>query len=632
MPRCIPRSMQGGIASSALPDPLDAAGYSRGVTGDAAPSWWQRLGGPNAVSMPAWLLTLPFAVAAFLASAVDLSEQPDGPSVLLVLLVVPVGGQVVLGLVCSVMWLTLLRPAPRPSRPLVAVVTFMVAGLLRALWVHYSALVVFGFDDPRALVRLFSGTLVTVVLLAMAALIVDGYRRHRETRRSLLLQLRREEEFESRARAALHEYRTDLIADIERTVLTEVESVAGHVGDGQAIPDRLAGVTRQVLQPLTLSLRADATPLTVPERHRESAGQLVLGTLRGILAARPFTPGPSALLAGVLLGATVTSIWGPSIALGSAVIFAAVLGLGLALARRFVAPRLPRWPVPVAAAVTVVVWLIIAGAGVAITLVVFREEAFTPLARVDPEVITLRGMVFALGAIVSPAVVHGVARQWQQDDERLRASVEVVARKTAALQLEAWAERQQLGARIHGRVQAEVVAAALRLSSDPDLDPTPVLEDLQGRISVALVEGTTSDWRALMDDVRTVWGLSIELTMAVSGSAAAALDERPASAQAVVEIVREGITNAVRAGRADRVSVEVSCTDGVLRVLVADDGSGVTGDEPRGAGSRMLDDVCLRWSRRSAGGGTELDAHVAMTESSPNSPQGANVPTSGVST
>lgn len=589
------------------------------------------MGGPNAVSLPAWLLTLPFAVAAFLASAMDVAERPGGPSVLLVLLVVPVGGQVVLGLVCSVMWLTLLRPAPRPSRPLVAVLTFMVAGVLRALWVHYSALVVFGFDDPRALVRLVSGTLVTVVLLAMAALIVDGYRRHRETRRSLIVQLRREEEFESRARIALHEYRVGLIADIERTVLAEIESVARHVSDGQAVPDRLAAVTRQVLQPLTLSLRADATPLTVPERHRESASRRVLGTVRGILSAQPFTPGPSALLAGVLLGATVTPIWGPSIAFGSAVIFAVTLGLGLAAAQRYLTPHLSRWPVPAAAAVTITAWLTIAGVGVVTTLAVFRDLAFTPPVLVDPVVIAVRGMVFALGAIVSPAVVHGVARQWEQDDERLRASVKVVARKTAALQLEAWAERQQVGARIHGRVQAEVVAAALRLSSDPGLDPTPVLEDLQDRISLALDEGTSSDWHALMEDVGMVWGLSIDLTIEVSDDAAVALDQRPASAQAVVEIVREGITNAVRAGGANRVAATVSCLDGTLRVLVVDDGSGVTGDEPGGAGSRMLDDVCLLWSRTSDPSGTILDARVAVADAPLRSPGGAMVRGSGVS-
>ncbi len=589
------------------------------------------MGGPNAVSMPAWLLTLPFAVAAFLSSAILIAEAPEAPSLPFILLVVPVGGQMLLGLICWLAWLTVLRPTGRSNRPVVAIMTFAVAGLVRALWVHYASVVAFGYDDPRALVRLISGTLVTVVLLAIAALIVDGYRQHQATRRSLATQLAREEEFEAQARAALQQYRAELLAGVEQSVLREVRAVMTEAGDRDAVPERLSAVTRQVLQPLTLSLRSEGEHLQVPEGRGVVTRRTVRGTVRGVLMVRPFAPGASALLAAVLFGATVTSIWGVSIAAGSLAIISVTLWIGLSAAERLIAPRLTRLPASAGVVLTLIAWISIAAAGVLLILIVYRDEAAAPPNAVPIGIITSRGLLFALAAIVAPAIAFGIARQWADDEDRLRDSVKAVARKAAAVQLEAWSERQQLGARLHGTVQAEVVAAAVRISADPEADPQPVLEDLQERISDALVHAVTTDWRTLLDDLRTVWGLSIDLTIVVSEDVAVVLDAHAPAARAVVEVIREGITNAVRAGGADRVEVAVSCDDRVIRLVIVDDGAGVSGDEARGAGSQMLDDVCLRWNRSSEGRGTTLEALVAVSDSPFRSPGGAIVRGSGVS-
>lgn len=630
MPRCIPRSMQGGIASSALPDPLDAAGYSRGVTGDAAPSWWQRLGGPNAVSMPAWLLTAPFAVVAFLESAARIAVGPSPVPQWWVLLVVSVGGQVVLGLVCWLSWLTILRPDGRPSRPGVALLTFLVAGLARSIWTDATASGLFGFTFPRAELRLVVATGISVILLVLATLIVDGYRRHRETRRRLEDQLAQAEQFEEQSRQALEGYRRELVADVEATVRREVGAIATAAQGGGDVSAQLTAVTRQVLQPLAVSLRGQRSEVLVLPTVSPSRGRVLLETVRGVFTGSPFVPGASAALTVAILGSNVLSVYGSGAGLLTLAVFLAITWGGLSLASRYVGPHLTHLRLPVAALVVMTVWVAIAAAGLAVTFSLLSDEALGSLQILTSGALALRALSFSLICIAGPAVAKGVVLQWREAERRLQEAIADVSQAAAALQLEAWSERRKLGTRVHGQVQAEIVSTALRISTDLDADAEELLASLDARIPVILSEGRTSEWRPTLADLRTVWELSIDLTVAVASDAAMMLDAHPASAHAVMEVVREGITNAVRAGGADVVNADVSLTPTGIRVRVEDDGDGLVGQGPPGAGSRLLDEICLGWSRESTDGGTTLVAVVALPSTHSGTDGGTTLQPTGV--
>lgn len=113
-------------------------------------------------------------------------------------------------------------------------------------------------------------------------------------------------------------------------------------------------------------------------------------------------------------------------------------------------------------------------------------------------------------------------------------------------------------------------------------------------------------------EIATLWGSLCAIEVLVEPGAALVIDDQPGMASCCVEVVREAVGNAVRHGGATQVAVSVaSNAEGVVTVTAEDNGSGV-GAEPRvGLGTRMLDEVCLSWTRVSTDTGTVLSATIA---------------------
>lgn len=580
--------------------------------------------------MPAWLLTAPFAVVAFLESAARIEVGPNPAPQWWVLLVVSVGGQVVLGLVCWLSWLTVLRPVGRQSRPRVTLFTFVIAGLARSIWTDATASWFFGFSFPRAELRLVVATGISVILLVLATLIVDGYRRHRETWQRLEVQLAQAELFKEQAHQALDDFRRELVADVEVTVRREVGAIAAAAHGGEDVAAQLTAVTRQVLQPLVVTLRGEQSQVLVLPSASPSPRRVLLGTLRGVFTGSPFVPGASAALTVAVLGSNVLSVYGSGAGAVTLAVFLAITWGGLALASRFVGPHLPRMRLSVAALIVMTVWVAIAFTGLAVTFSLLSDQALGSVRILTSGALAVRALAFSLICIAGPALAQGVGLQWREAERRLQESIADVSQAAAALQLEAWSERRRLGTIVHGRVQAEIVSTALRISTDRDVDVEKLLTRLDARIPVILSGGRVSEWRLTLDDLRTVWDLSIDLTVVVAPDAALALDAHPASAHAVMEVVREGITNAVRAGGADSVRADVSLTSTGVRVRVEDDGDGLVGQGPPGAGSRLLDEICLDWRRESTDAGTILDAVVTVASTHSGKDVGTTLQPTGV--
>ena len=86
----------------------------------------------------------------------------------------------------------------------------------------------------------------------------------------------------------------------------------------------------------------------------------------------------------------------------------------------------------------------------------------------------------------------------------------------------------------------------------------------------------------------------------------------PVTEASVGEIAREFITNAIRHGEATTVMVRIVVEQGCVQVTCDDDGRGVSAFASRGVGSRMLDELCIRWDRTRDGLHTSVTADVAI--------------------
>ena len=65
-------------------------------------------------------------------------------------------------------------------------------------------------------------------------------------------------------------------------------------------------------------------------------------------------------------------------------------------------------------------------------------------------------------------------------------------------------------------------------------------------------------------------------------------------------------------GSATRVGVEVACDCGVVDIRVFDNGRGETQLVQPGLGSRMLDEMCMSWTRTRSTAGTAVHARLAV--------------------
>jgi signal transduction histidine kinase len=144
------------------------------------------------------------------------------------------------------------------------------------------------------------------------------------------------------------------------------------------------------------------------------------------------------------------------------------------------------------------------------------------------------------------------------------------------------AERDRLRADMHDGLGPSLSGIGLGLEALADTDKSPLLRRIQDEVAVALAEV-----RRILDDLRPAALDTMTLSEAIRRHAAtvsskvpvsltaAALPGLPADVEnAAYRITTEALTNVARHADARHVRVSVAAPDGVLRIVVADDGHG----------------------------------------------------------
>lgn len=292
------------------------------------------------------------------------------------------------------------------------------------------------------------------------------------------------------------------------------------------------------------------------------------------------------------------------------------------IARRFISSRLPVLDPPGQAllttgAIVVASQAVLVVVGVSFLLPWFPEppglEPWSPLLTLVP--------------LMLVALTHGLIRSVSR--RRAAASSGLIAAnrdlrwEIASINERLWDRRRRRATHVHGPVQAALNAAALRLRSvaGDDIDAGQRAEVIRS-VDMLLAE-QTGDTEGTDDspvpvatrlaDLAELWRGVCALDVAVEDEVLRRIDTDRACASALVEIVGEAFTNAVRHGDAQHVALHVEILDDrVARVTVHDDGTAVPPDSSPGLGSRLLDEVTLDWSLGSEAGGTALVADLPL--------------------
>lgn len=92
-------------------------------------------------------------------------------------------------------------------------------------------------------------------------------------------------------------------------------------------------------------------------------------------------------------------------------------------------------------------------------------------------------------------------------------------------------------------------------------------------------------------------------------------DEIKTEANAVSQLIEEGVINAIRHGHANKIEIRAFFMSGLLKVVIHDDGVYVENKKSDGLGSILFDTFAKRWDIASDGDGTTLRFSVEIASS-----------------
>jgi hypothetical protein len=204
--------------------------------------------------------------------------------------------------------------------------------------------------------------------------------------------------------------------------------------------------------------------------------------------------------------------------------------------------------------------------------------------------------------------------------ERLKQANEESATLIARMRQEVWLRQKQLAKIVHGGIQSTLNAARIRLTQAPTITPeliNTVLTDLeiaQHELVAPPIELTTTIDDQLAE-LSSFWKGVCEVELTLDQSAQQSLLEDSSATQAVMEVVSEGISNAVKHSQAHRVQLDISQhSPNSIRIELQHLTSQI--DVPQtssGLGTQILAQLTVSWTFGIEGGVALLHAEVPLS-------------------
>jgi signal transduction histidine kinase len=564
---------------------------------------FDRIGGPDAVTWPAFWITLVASLVGNLTTGGEISTP------IWVRLLVVAATQIAMFIPLVLLRFTLLRNPPRP-RPWVAIAGFAVACVVRGVVISALLVAVGAVQQPLYLYRIASSFISIGLLLFLLALVISALRAHTRSLEQLLAIQRDLTDVQGRIVAELTERNEEALERVKARLADELTQMERSTGHGSVM--ELQRLASDVVRPLSHELAASlphqefqASPVTVRVTWRQAIEQMATGS-----ALRPVQ---TAALMAVIMSVAAIGLFGFLGVQLMAAISASILILSF-LANRVLRWLLPRTPTGFGIAVFILASLIVGFGSSAVAAWVMRGTGLST-------VFAIAGGVYLFGIISIVAMVNAVLGQQRQSEVTLTALTAALRREVVRLGQAQWLQRKALSRALHGPVQSAVTSAALRL--DQALRA--------GEPTSELIDEVRDHLRSIVDTLETdlTQSTSIELAMQriigtwegvcavqvnIDTDAEQHLAHDPLALSAVIDILTDAVSNAVRHANATEVRIRVESTPPDLVALEVVDNGEPTQSAPTsaGLGTQLLEECTLAWSRCHAGSEHALRADVPI--------------------
>jgi hypothetical protein len=182
----------------------------------------------------------------------------------------------------------------------------------------------------------------------------------------------------------------------------------------------------------------------------------------------------------------------------------------------------------------------------------------------------------------------------------------------SAQRRELWSQQSRLSWILHGPIQSAIVSASAEIHQGyiSEEQRESILNRLQD--AIAALNRTAHnkiDLDLAIAELTTVWSRVCQITTAIDPKVVSAIAPSASEFESIVELVREGMGNAVRHAKARTIDLKISeSSPNVIEIALINDGELVEAAAPSGLGSKLYDQVATSWSLTSSNGRTTLHA------------------------
>ena len=496
---------------------------------------------------------------------------------------------------------------PRRSRPLLIMTIFMMVGLIRgATLLEFSIL--FGeFQEGELLYRLVGGPLFTLIALILNAILASNYARHKEALVSLAAERLRLQVRSAGVLARVQQQQEELSEKVESLIRPAIRKIQETLSSAssEAVIGSLRDAADEVVRPLSREVAEGQDDLNF---ESEPAAVRVKSALpKRVILGEFLIPFWAATISVGFLASSAILLEEPETAfLVLAVIFILIFSFGTMVQTLTNNLEIPTWAA----------WIIIPATYAFPLSAFFLLIPLMNMQSNDAQISTMIFFEINLGLVLF--FTQLVQLQRRESTERLKEVNRQLEVISSRLSQELWLNRKRMAALLHGPVQASLYAAAMGMAQTNNPSPA-YLAKVQQDIESALEQLTNPNrlesetLLSVLKQIKDLWSDSVEINIDIQGDLEVAITKEPLTFDATIELTRELVTNSIKHGKANKVSIEISTIDASrFRVEVSDNGLAPSPEATPGYGTKVLNELSLNWERTRSGDTTRSYAEMVL--------------------
>jgi len=171
------------------------------------------------------------------------------------------------------------------------------------------------------------------------------------------------------------------------------------------------------------------------------------------------------------------------------------------------------------------------------------------------------------------------------------------------LKQDVWLNRRRMARVVHGSVQANLQAAAIRLirgNKNGEVEPSALAQAVSESLSGVIFEQADQPGlSAAITALQEFWSGACELTVTVDADLLTRIEANNQAAECVYELISEATSNAIKHAAADEVDVHITDAGNAIEIEIRNAFVGSDCEatrNPAGYGSRIYDEITSSWS------------------------------------